>query len=252
MALSISAAGPRNDRPGILHPVWPGRGCGNCRSPGQERRLTNLLAARPDGHLARIPHHLRGARDRLPVLLLITEGLWLRTGNPVYMALVRRWSKGFAILFAVGAVSGTILSFELDSSGRSSWATPAASSVPVFGGGVRLLHRGHLSRTLSLRLGSPLARGALADRVPDRHQRYGLGYLRHLRQRLDEQPRRISHRRWPGGRRRPHCRHVQQRLVPAVAAHGPGRLHRHRSRRGRDSTPGGYCAAATTPTTAPA
>src|SRR3954462_3971139 len=49
----------------------------------------------------------------LPVLLLITEGLWLRTRNPVYMALVRRWSKGFAILFAVGAVSGTMLSFEL-------------------------------------------------------------------------------------------------------------------------------------------
>src|ERR671918_2938580 len=49
----------------------------------------------------------------LPVLLLITEGLWLRTGNPVYLALVRRWAKGFAILFAVGAVSGTILSFEL-------------------------------------------------------------------------------------------------------------------------------------------
>ena len=49
----------------------------------------------------------------LPVLLLITEGLWLRTRNPVYMVLVRRWSKGFAILFAVGAVSGTILSFEL-------------------------------------------------------------------------------------------------------------------------------------------
>src|SRR5215207_8202412 len=44
----------------------------------------------------------------LPVLLLITEGLWLKTGNPVYMALVRRWSKGFAILFAVGAVCGTI------------------------------------------------------------------------------------------------------------------------------------------------
>jgi cytochrome d ubiquinol oxidase subunit I len=49
----------------------------------------------------------------LPVLLLITEGLWLRTGNPVYLALARRWAKGFAILFAVGAVSGTILSFEL-------------------------------------------------------------------------------------------------------------------------------------------
>jgi cytochrome d ubiquinol oxidase subunit I len=49
----------------------------------------------------------------LPVLLLVSEGLWLRTGNPVYLTLVRRWAKGFAILFAVGAVSGTILSFEL-------------------------------------------------------------------------------------------------------------------------------------------
>jgi cytochrome d ubiquinol oxidase subunit I len=49
----------------------------------------------------------------LPVLLLVSEGLWLRTGNPVYLALAKRWAKGFALLFAVGAVSGTILSFEL-------------------------------------------------------------------------------------------------------------------------------------------
>ena len=49
----------------------------------------------------------------LPVLLIISEGLWLRTRNPVYLTLAKRWSKGFAILFAVGAVSGTVLSFEL-------------------------------------------------------------------------------------------------------------------------------------------
>ncbi len=49
----------------------------------------------------------------MPILLLVAEGLWLRGGNPVYLALAKRWSKGFAILFAVGAVSGTILSFEL-------------------------------------------------------------------------------------------------------------------------------------------
>jgi cytochrome d ubiquinol oxidase subunit I len=49
----------------------------------------------------------------LPLLLVIAEGLWLRSGNPVYLALAKRWSKGLAILFAVGAVSGTILSFEL-------------------------------------------------------------------------------------------------------------------------------------------
>lgn len=49
----------------------------------------------------------------LPLLMLIAEGMYLRTSNPVYLALAKRWSKAFAILFAVGAVSGTILSFEL-------------------------------------------------------------------------------------------------------------------------------------------
>jgi cytochrome d ubiquinol oxidase subunit I len=49
----------------------------------------------------------------LPVMMLIAEGLHLRTGDPVWLALARRWSKAFAILFAVGAVSGTIISFEL-------------------------------------------------------------------------------------------------------------------------------------------
>src|SRR3954466_16355442 len=49
----------------------------------------------------------------LPVMMLIAEGLHLRTGDRHWLALARRWSKAFAILFAVGAVSGTIISFEL-------------------------------------------------------------------------------------------------------------------------------------------
>src|SRR4029079_13736001 len=49
----------------------------------------------------------------LPVMMLAAEGLHLRTGDPTWRALARRWSKAFAILFAVGAVSGTIISFEL-------------------------------------------------------------------------------------------------------------------------------------------
>ena len=49
----------------------------------------------------------------LPLLMVIAEGVWLRTGNTAYLALARRWSKAFAMVFAVGAVSGTILSFEL-------------------------------------------------------------------------------------------------------------------------------------------
>lgn len=49
----------------------------------------------------------------LPLLLCIAEGLALKTKNPVWMLLTRRWAKAAAILFAIGAVSGTILSFEL-------------------------------------------------------------------------------------------------------------------------------------------
>jgi cytochrome bd ubiquinol oxidase subunit I len=49
----------------------------------------------------------------LPLMMLIAEGMHLRTGDPVWRALARRWSKVFGVLFAVGAASGTIISFEL-------------------------------------------------------------------------------------------------------------------------------------------
>jgi cytochrome d ubiquinol oxidase subunit I len=49
----------------------------------------------------------------MPLLMAIAEGMYLRTRQPVYLDLSKRWSRGTAILFAVGAVSGTVLSFEL-------------------------------------------------------------------------------------------------------------------------------------------
>ncbi len=48
----------------------------------------------------------------LPFLLLIAEWRLIRTGDQVYAVLARRWAKAVGVLFAVGAVSGTILSFE--------------------------------------------------------------------------------------------------------------------------------------------
>jgi cytochrome bd ubiquinol oxidase subunit I len=47
-----------------------------------------------------------------PAMFLFVEGLYLRTGNPTYKALAKRWSKVALIIFAVGVVTGTILSFE--------------------------------------------------------------------------------------------------------------------------------------------
>ena len=48
-----------------------------------------------------------------PAIVLFMEALYLRTGKPVYKALAKRWSKVMLILFAIGVVTGTILSFEL-------------------------------------------------------------------------------------------------------------------------------------------
>lgn len=49
----------------------------------------------------------------MPVMMVTAEIAGLRTGRPEYLDLARRWARGTAILFAVGAVSGTVLSFEL-------------------------------------------------------------------------------------------------------------------------------------------
>jgi cytochrome d ubiquinol oxidase subunit I len=48
-----------------------------------------------------------------PAMVLFMEALHLRTGDPVYKALAKRWSKVMLILFAIGVVTGTILSLEL-------------------------------------------------------------------------------------------------------------------------------------------
>ena len=48
----------------------------------------------------------------LPVMLLIVERRWIRGRDPDALALAKTWSKATAVLFAIGAVSGTALSFE--------------------------------------------------------------------------------------------------------------------------------------------
>jgi len=48
-----------------------------------------------------------------PLLVLVAEWRGLRTGDPAWRLLARRWARTLGVLFAVGAVSGTILSFEL-------------------------------------------------------------------------------------------------------------------------------------------
>ena len=54
---------------------------------------------------------------------------WLKTGNIVYRNVTRAWSRGVAIFFATGAVSGTVLSFELG----LLWPEFMKHAGPIFG-----------------------------------------------------------------------------------------------------------------------
>src|SRR5258706_1792454 len=48
-----------------------------------------------------------------PVMVLFAEARWLRTGDALYRTLARRWTRIIVALFAVGVITGTILSFEM-------------------------------------------------------------------------------------------------------------------------------------------
>jgi cytochrome bd ubiquinol oxidase subunit I len=75
--------------------------------------MSNIVAARATMGMTLAFHIIFAALGvGLPVLLCAAEGIGLRTGDTVWYALARRWSQAFSILFVVGAVSGTALSFE--------------------------------------------------------------------------------------------------------------------------------------------
>lgn len=76
--------------------------------------MTELLSARIQMAMSLGFHIVFAAIGiAMPLLMVIAESRWLKTRKEVYLELAKRWSKGAAIMFAVGAVSGTVLSFEL-------------------------------------------------------------------------------------------------------------------------------------------
>jgi cytochrome d ubiquinol oxidase subunit I len=65
----------------------------------------------------------------MPLLMCVAEGMALWKRDQGWLQLARRWSKAFGVLFAVGAVSGTVLSFELG----LLWPRFMAFSGAIFG-----------------------------------------------------------------------------------------------------------------------
>jgi cytochrome d ubiquinol oxidase subunit I len=76
--------------------------------------IENLLAARLQMAISLGFHIIFAvAGMAMPLLMVIAEWRWMQTGEVIFRDLAKRWAKGTAILFAIGAVSGTVLSFEL-------------------------------------------------------------------------------------------------------------------------------------------
>ena len=48
-----------------------------------------------------------------PVMVLFVEWLYARSGDRVYLVIARRWTRVMVALFAVGVITGTVLSFEM-------------------------------------------------------------------------------------------------------------------------------------------
>ena len=65
----------------------------------------------------------------MPFFMAVSPYYWIRTKRPVYLNITKAWSKGVAIFFATGAVSGTVLSFELG----LLWPNFMKHAGPIFG-----------------------------------------------------------------------------------------------------------------------
>src|SRR5919202_2109518 len=61
--------------------------------------------------------------------LMVLEGLWLATGRQVFIDLFRYWIKIFAIGFAMGVVSGLVMSYQFG----TNWSVYADKTGPVLG-----------------------------------------------------------------------------------------------------------------------
>ncbi len=76
--------------------------------------MDNLLAARSTMALSLGFHIIFACIGMtMPFLMVVSHWLYLKRKDEIYLKLTKTWSKGVAIFFAIGAVSGTALSFEL-------------------------------------------------------------------------------------------------------------------------------------------
>ena len=113
-----------------------------------------------------VSHHPGAARVSWAAMTLIANYKGIKRGDGDALRLAQRWSRYMAVTFAVGAVTGTVLSFELASRPQFMGKSRGVRRTFRVRGSV-LLHRGHLHLDLYLRLATAQAMGPLLDWHPD-------------------------------------------------------------------------------------
>ena len=165
-----------------------------------------------------------------PAMVLFVEWLYRRTGDPLYLTLARRWTKVMVALFAVGVITGTILSFEMG----LLWPNFTATFGSVFGLGFAIEGFSFFIEAIFIGIyvygwDRLSARAHFLVRDPDRDRRVHRVADGDLRQRLDEPSVRVSARGRQGRRRASAGGAVREQLpVARVGAHVHRRLHRRR------------------------
>jgi cytochrome bd ubiquinol oxidase subunit I len=96
-------------------------------APAHQQYLVEARQMQALSFVAHIPLVAFGIS--FPAMVLFVEWLYLRTGDHLYGTIARRWTRVVAALFAVGVITGTLLSFEMG----LLWPNFTATFGSVFG-----------------------------------------------------------------------------------------------------------------------
>ena len=169
--------------------------------------------------------------------LAVLEALWLKTGKAVYLDLYKYWLKIFAVVFAMGVVSGIVMAYQFG----TNWAVFSDRAGPVIGPLMAyevltafFLEAGFLGVMLfgMKKVGK---RPALLRHAHGGDRHLHLRVLDPERQQLDADAHGLRHQRARAVRARGRLAadHLQSELSVSPGAHRHRRVPDHRARRGR-------------------
>ncbi|HNR68731.1 MAG TPA: cytochrome ubiquinol oxidase subunit I [bacterium] len=92
--------------------------------------MDNLLLSRLQFGLTIAFHYLFPPLSiGLGLILVIMEGLYLKTAKPIYLQMTRFWARIFGLVFALGVASGIVMEFQFG----TNWSTYSRFVGDVFG-----------------------------------------------------------------------------------------------------------------------